>query len=46
MRPFVAQITPLDDDGFTSAWVAYDQAFKQLWPLMGFVLKTRQHEGW
>jgi hypothetical protein len=26
--------------------LAYDQAFKQLWPLMGFVLKTRQHEGW
>jgi hypothetical protein len=26
--------------------LAYDQAFKQLWPLMGFVLKTRQMEGW
>jgi hypothetical protein len=26
--------------------LAYDNAFRQLWPLMGFMLKTRQAEGW
>jgi len=25
---------------------SYDQAFKKLWPYFGFLLKTRQHEGW
>jgi hypothetical protein len=25
--------------------LAYDQAFKQLWPLMGFALRTKLHAG-
>jgi len=26
--------------------LAYEDAIRQLWPLMGFTLRTRIHEGW
>lgn len=41
-----APASPGNYDAAVGERYAYDDAFKQLWPMEGYVLRTRLYEGW
>ena len=41
-----APASPGNYDADVGQRYAYDDAFKQLWPMEGYVLRTRLYEGW
>jgi hypothetical protein len=45
----VGKSAPASPENFNAEYgrkLAYEDAVRQVWPLMGFALKARTHEGW